>query len=65
MLHTKNKNKTTINYSRVYSRGKFEKSHSLKKEAALESGGTAADTSVLLARWQQGKQAVAGMVVVF
>ena len=42
-----------------------EPSHSLRQEAALWSGGTAADTSVSLARWQQGEQTVAGMGAVF
>ncbi len=40
-------------------------SSSLRKEAALESGGTTADTSVSLARWQLGEQAVAGVGIVF
>ncbi len=35
-------------------------SYSLRKEAALESGGKAVGASVSLARWQQGEQAVAG-----
>ncbi len=35
------------------------KFHSLRKEAALEFGGTAADNSTSLARQQQGEQAVA------
>lgn len=33
--------------------------HSLRKEGSLLSGATAADTSVLLGRWQQGEKAVA------
>ena len=37
----------------------------LGKEAAPQSGGTAADTSVSFARWQQGEQTVAGVGVVF
>ncbi len=39
--------------------------HSLRKEAALEFGGTRADTSVLLARRRQGEQAVAMVGIVF
>ena len=31
------------------------------KEADPQSGGTALDTSVSLARWQQGEQTVAGV----
>ncbi len=45
--------------------GWIKKSHSPRKEAALESGGTTADACVLLARRQQGEQAVAGMGIVF
>ncbi len=45
--------------------GWVEDSRSLRKEAALESGGMAVDTSVSLARRQQGEQAVAGMGIVF
>ena len=37
--------------------------HSLKKEAALQFGGTTLDTSVSLARQQQGERAVAGVSV--
>ncbi len=37
-------------------RGWVEKSHSLRKEAALESGGMTANTSVSLARQQQSEQ---------
>lgn len=33
--------------------------------AALQSGGTASDTFVSFARWQQGEQNVAGVGVVF
>ena len=32
--------------------------------SALQSGGAAADTSVLFASWQQGEQTVAGVGVV-
>ncbi len=39
--------------------GWVEESYSLRKGAALESGGVTADTSVSLARGQQGEQAVA------
>ncbi len=45
--------------------GWVEESHSLRKEAALESGGTTVDTSVSLAKRQQGEQAAAGVCVVF
>ncbi len=45
--------------------GWVEKSHSLRKEAAVWSAGTAEDTSVSLARGQQSEQAVAGMGIVF
>ncbi len=38
---------------------------SLRKEAALESGGTAADTSVALARRKHCEQAVAVVGIVF
>ena len=38
---------------------------SLKREAALLSGGTTVDTFVLFARRPQGKQAVAVVVVFF
>ena len=38
-------------------------SHSLRREAALMSGGTAADTSVSHARRQPGEQAVLTLVV--
>lgn len=34
-------------------------------QAALQSGRAAADTSISLARWQQGEQAVAGMATAF
>ncbi len=37
-------------------RGYVEESHSLRKEAALQNVGTAADTSVSLTRQQWGKQ---------
>lgn len=37
----------------------------LGKEAALWSGGTAADTSVPLGRRQQGEPDVAGVAIVF
>ncbi len=40
-------------------------SHSVRKEAALDSGGTITDTSVSLARRQQGEQAVAVVGIVF
>ncbi len=46
-------------------RGWVKKSHSLRGKAALQSGGTAVDTSVALARQQQGEQAVAGVDFVF
>lgn len=39
--------------------------YSLKKEAALWSGGSAADTSVSVARQQQGEQAVTAVGVAF
>ena len=39
-----------------------QESHSLGKEAALSSGAVAADTSVSVARQQQGEQAVAGHI---
>ena len=45
--------------------GWVQESHSLRNEAALQSGGTTADTSVSFARWQQGKQTVAEVDVVF
>ncbi len=35
------------------------------EEAALQSGGTAADTSVSSSRWQQCEQTVAGWVLSF
>ena len=38
---------------------------SLREEAALQSGGTTADTSVSPNWWQQGEQAVAGVAIVF
>ncbi len=44
--------------------GRIERSHSLRKEAAPRSGGTVVDTSVSLARWQQGEQDVARMGIV-
>ncbi len=40
-------------------------SHSLWKEAALESGDLAADISISVTRRQQGEQAVAGRVSSF
>ncbi len=36
-----------------------------RKEAPLESSGTAADTSVSLAKWQQSEEDVAGVGIVF
>lgn len=41
----------------------IEESHSLRREAGPQSGGTAVDMS--LSRWQQGRRAVAGSGVVF
>ena len=41
-----------------YGEGQVKESHSLSKEAAFYSGGTAADTAVSPARQQQGEQAV-------
>lgn len=41
----------------------IEESHSLRREAGPQSGGTAVDMS--LSRWQQGRRAVAGSDVVF
>lgn len=41
----------------------IEESHSLRRGAGPQSGGTAVDMS--LARWQQGRRAVAGSGVVF
>ena len=37
----------------------------LRSEAAVYSGGTAADTSVSAVRWQQDEQTVAGLVFSF
>ncbi len=37
----------------------------MRQEAALDSGCPAADTSISLARWKQGEQAMAGPAVVF
>lgn len=45
--------------------GQVHKFRRLRKEAALESRGTPADTSVSLVRVQQGEQTAAGMTVVF
>ena len=38
--------------------------HSLENQAALHSGGMAANTSVSFARWQQGEWTVTGVGVV-
>ena len=46
-------------------RGWIKKSRSLREEAALQSGGTAANTSVSFVRRQQGEQAVAVVGLVF
>ena len=40
-----------------------EANHSLREEAALQSGGMAADTSVAPAWWQQSERAGVGAVV--
>ena len=42
--------------------GWVQESH--RQEAALQSGGATADTSVSFARWQQGEQTVGGVAVV-
>ncbi len=57
-LHPTQKNPTTVIYGGVRRR-------SLRKEAASKSDDTTADTSVSLARWQQGEQAVACVGIVF
>lgn len=45
--------------------GWTEEPHSLRKEAALQSGGTAADAPVLLARRQEGQRTAVGTDIVF
>ena len=45
--------------------GWTEESHGLRKEAVLISFGAAVDTSVSLARQQQGERPVAGVGIVF
>ena len=36
-----------------------------RSEAAVQSAGTAADTSVSVVRWQQGEQTVSGWMLSF
>ncbi len=62
--YTQNKQNKKVLIMVAYG-GYIEEPHSLRKEAVLESGGMAADTSVSLAKWQQGEQAVAVCVLSF
>lgn len=61
MLHTKQHYKNIM----VECGGRTEESRSLRKDAALYSGGVAGDTPPSPARRQQDEQAVAGWVLLF